>query len=173
MYSVRLYSASCRAAKADVPSFGYIYASIQHTSCQVQSCRPLIIYLYYHQTSVNHSGKWTATEFDYTNSNFDGIYMYLHGECHFLLTFTCAVFCGGLLVCVFTLLVLMWFYLFDWLLNVSSSPSVGMTHPDSADDHNTETWKHRGETPKPPTLVSLCSRCVFHLFLASPSFSLF
>lgn len=57
-----------------------------------------------------------------------------------------------------------------WL---SSSPSVCTTHPDSADVHNTETWKHRGKTPKPPTLVSLCSCCVFRLFLASPLISLF
>ncbi len=122
---------------------------------------------------MNHSGKWTATEFDYNNSNFDRIYIYLHRECHFLLTFRCAVFCVGLLVCVFTLLVLMWFYLFDWLLNMSSSPSVDTTHADSVCDHNTETWKHRGEAPKPPILVSLCSHCVFRLFLASPSISLF
>lgn len=56
---------------------------------------------------------------------------------------------------------------------LQSIDTIGTTHPDSADDHNTEMWKHRGETPKPPTLVSLCSRCVFRLFLASPSFSLF
>ncbi len=50
---------------------------------------------------------------------------------------------------------------------------VDTTHADSVCDHNTETWKHRGEAPKPPILVSLCSHCVFRLFLASPSISLF
>jgi len=79
------------------------------------------MYLYYPQTFVNHSSKWTDREFDYTNSNINRIYMYLHRECHIVLTLTCAVICRVLLVCVFALLALMWFYLFDCLFNVTSS----------------------------------------------------
>lgn len=99
---------------------------------------------------------WTDTDFDYTNSNINRIYMYLHRECHFLLTLTCAVICGVLLVCVFAFLALMWFYLFDCLFNVTSSPSVCTRSPQSPHILTTqETGKHSGKTPKPPTLVSL------------------
>lgn len=118
---------------------------------------------------MNHSGKWTATEFDYTNSNFDGIYMYLHGECHFLLTFTCAVFCGGLLVCVFTLLVLMWFYLFDWLLNVSSSPLTrlarGILTPQTITTQRCGNIEARHPNPRPLYLFALVVSFVFSLHL--------
>lgn len=113
---------------------------------------------------MNHSGKWTDTEFDYTSSNINRIYMYLHRECHFLLTLTCAVICGVLLVCVFALLALMWFYLFDCLFNVTSSPSVCTRSPQSPHILTTqETGKHSGKTPK--LSLALVVSFVFSLHL--------
>lgn len=47
------------------------------------------------------------------------------------------------------------------------------SHPDSVDDHNTETWTHiEAKHPNPRPLYLSCSHCVFRLFLASPSITL-
>lgn len=95
--------------------------------------------------------------------------MYLHRDCHFLLTLTCAVICGVLLVCVFALLTLMWFYLFDCLFNMTSSPPVCTRSPQSPHILTTqETAKHSGKTPKPPSLVSLLLSLSFVFSLHLP-----